>query len=124
MHLTKYVHATNFKFIGFSFAINKKSKDFISSSDANAGSKRSLAFIWKWLQENGHSPDAVWADISDVINLTLLSILPRLVEGYRGYFRKPAANGDSSCFEILGFDIMLDNNVSKTYLLDYLRNFS
>ncbi|KAH9107605.1 hypothetical protein LEN26_007510 [Aphanomyces euteiches] len=107
MHLTNY-------------AINKKSKQFVQSADETTGSKRSFSYIMQHLHEQGMDAEAVWADICDVVIKTLLAIQPRLVAGYRSFFGTDESKGRQwgpAAFEILGFDIMLDQQ-GKTWMIE------
>lgn len=52
-----YMHLTN-------YAINKTSTKFIQNKSENAddvGHKRSLTYVWRYLQEMGHDVEAVKA---------------------------------------------------------------
>ncbi|XP_072138252.1 tubulin polyglutamylase ttll6-like isoform X1 [Mobula birostris] len=98
MHLTNY-------------AINRHSKNFIR--DGDSGSKRKLSSLNKWLTDHGHSVTKVWTDIEDVIVKTLISAYPILKHNYRTCF----SNHFCACFEILGFDILMDHNL-KPWLLE------
>ncbi|XP_051898351.1 tubulin polyglutamylase TTLL13-like [Pristis pectinata] len=100
MHLTNY-------------AINKHSKNFIRDGDSS--SKRKLSSLNKWLAEHGHNVTKVWADIEDVIVKTLISAYPILKHNYRTCFSSHFCG--SACFEILGFDILMDRNL-KPWLLE------
>ena len=54
-----FMHLTN-------YAINKNSSKFIQNKNEDAddvGHKRSLTFIWKYLQELGHDVEKVKKDI-------------------------------------------------------------
>lgn len=97
MHLTNY-------------AINKNSEYFIQNEDANddsVGHKRSLKFALKYLsQKRRQDSDQLWASIKSIIIKTLLSAQPCLSHNYRSC--QPDDLENSLCFEILGFDIMLD----------------
>ncbi|TMW58018.1 hypothetical protein Poli38472_013492 [Pythium oligandrum] len=105
----KRMHLTN-------YAINKNSKDFqkatTTSSTGNQGSKRSLASVMAHLDASGRgSSTAVWQQICDIVIKTLLCIEPKLQASYKSYFGAKEATETawgSHCFEILGFDIMLD----------------
>ncbi|ETV93897.1 hypothetical protein, variant [Aphanomyces invadans] len=113
LHQTR-MHLTN-------YAINKKSKDFVRSADETTGSKRSLAFVMQHLQDDhGMDPNAVWADICDVVLKTLLAIQPRLAASYRNFFGADEIKGRQwgpAAFEILGFDVMLDER-GKAWMVE------
>jgi len=100
MHLTNY-------------AINKNSSDFIR--DDNTGSKRTIQAVCEWLDEYGYDVNKMWSNIDDVVIKTLISCQPILKHNYRTCF--PNHNVGSACFEILGFDVMLDNKM-KAWVLE------
>uniref|UniRef100_H2ZK35 TTL13 polyglutamylase n=1 Tax=Ciona savignyi TaxID=51511 RepID=H2ZK35_CIOSA len=100
MHLTNY-------------AINKNSDDFVR--DDESGSKRKLATVCQWLTDHGYDVKKMWDNIEDVIIKTLISAHPILKHNYRTCF--PNHLRGSACFEILGFDVMLDKKL-KAWLLE------
>ncbi|KAI0235683.1 Tubulin polyglutamylase TTLL13P [Lamellibrachia satsuma] len=101
-----YMHLTN-------YAINKNSSDFVR--DDEAGSKRRITTVNKWMRLNGYDVDKIWADIDDVIIKTLISAHPIIKHNYRTCF--PNHVRGSACFEILGFDVVLDRKL-KPFLLE------
>ena len=125
MHLTNY-------------AINKLSKDFIRDDDS--GSKRRVTTVNKWFIENGYDIDKIWGAINvsdtaslppcflttitvsslskDVVIKTLIAIHPILKHNYRSFFYNHTRG--SACFEILGFDILLDRKL-KAWLVEVSR---
>lgn len=100
MHLTNY-------------AINKHSKDF--DRDEESGSKRRISTVDTWFEENGYDVSKIWSDIEDVMIKTLISAHPILKHNYRTCF--PNHNKGSACFEILGFDVLLDRKL-KPWVLE------
>mmetsp|Transcript_4646 Transcript_4646/g.10920 ORF Transcript_4646/g.10920 Transcript_4646/m.10920 type:complete len:652 (+) Transcript_4646:19-1974(+) len=104
------MHLTN-------FSINYESDSFEDTEDGATGSKRSLRVVLDSCVEDG---DAVWTEIAACVSKTLLAILPKMEENYDRYFgrmRGGAADARSACFEILGFDFILDED-ERLYLLE------
>ncbi|XP_026510629.1 tubulin polyglutamylase TTLL6 [Terrapene carolina triunguis] len=100
MHLTNY-------------SINKHSTNFVRDEDS--GSKRKLSTFNKYMQKHGYDTDQMWLDIEDVIIKTLISAHPIIKHNYHTCF--PNHTVGSACFEILGFDILLDHKL-KPWLLE------
>jgi len=134
----RYMHLTN-------YSINKRSekyeRDDKESIPSNLGSKRSISWMLEWLGEEKSEVAAkkMWSKIGDICTMTIVSILPILRREYAAAFEKkvPAqnsststeapsgchdetstndANGRSRCFEILGFDIMVDNDLRPSLI--------
>ncbi|XP_038077491.1 uncharacterized protein LOC119745300 isoform X1 [Patiria miniata] len=103
-----YMHLTN-------YAINKHSSDFIR--DEEKGSKRRLSTLRRWFDENGYDSEAIWEEMYDVIIKTLISAHPILKHNYRSCFSNITNQKGSSCFEVLGFDVMLDKKL-KAWILE------
>uniref|UniRef100_K7FG17 Tubulin tyrosine ligase like 6 n=1 Tax=Pelodiscus sinensis TaxID=13735 RepID=K7FG17_PELSI len=100
MHLTNY-------------SINKHSTNFVRDEDS--GSKRKLSTFNKYMQKHGYDIDLMWLDIEDVVIKTLISAHPVIKHNYHSCF--PNHTVGSACFEILGFDILLDLKL-KPWLLE------
>ncbi|KAM6308553.1 tubulin polyglutamylase TTLL13 [Aegotheles albertisi] len=100
MHLTNY-------------AINKHNENFVQ--DDATGSKRKLSTVSAWLMGNGHNTIRLWEDIEDIVIKTLISAHPVMKHNYQSCF--PTHIAGCACFEILGFDILLDRRL-KPWLLE------
>lgn len=103
----KFMHLTN-------YSINKHSSGY--SQDRELGSKRTFASFNKLFADEGHDILQLWNRIDDIIVKTILTIRPQLKHSYRTLF----PNHDhhiSACFEILGFDIIIDRML-QPYLLE------
>ncbi|XP_036054208.1 tubulin polyglutamylase TTLL6 [Onychomys torridus] len=100
MHLTNY-------------SINKHSSNFIQ--DAHSGSKRKLSTFNSYMKLHGYDVEQIWRAIEDVIIKTLISAHPVIKHNYHTCF--PSHTLISACFEILGFDILLDRKL-KPWLLE------
>ncbi|XP_026206557.1 tubulin polyglutamylase ttll6 [Anabas testudineus] len=100
MHLTNY-------------SINKHSSNFLRDDDT--GSKRKLSTLNKLLESINCNTEKLWNDIEDVIIKTLISAHPILKHNYHTCF--PNHTTGSACFEILGFDVLLDHRL-KPWVLE------
>jgi len=105
MHLTNY-------------AINKDNPNFVFNESSNAddvGHKRSLKAVMKMLESQGHDVKALWSDIRKIIIKTFCSVQPILAHSYKSCH--PDEPSNNMCFELLGFDIMLDHKL-KPWLIE------
>ncbi|XP_053810287.1 tubulin polyglutamylase TTLL13-like isoform X3 [Vidua chalybeata] len=100
MHLTNY-------------AINKHNENFVK--DDMVGSKRKLSTLNAWMAEHSYDTSELWADIDDIVIKTLISAHPVLKHHYQSCFSNHTTG--CACFEILGFDILLDRRL-KPWLLE------
>ena len=107
MHLTNY-------------AIQKNSENFVFNEDKDddsSGHKRSLTAVLQHIRE--HEPqcdvDKLWGKMQDIITKTILTVQPSLQHSYRT--SQPDDLENSMCFEVLGFDIILDHKL-KPYVLE------
>uniref|UniRef100_A0A1I8FX46 Tubulin polyglutamylase ttll6 n=1 Tax=Macrostomum lignano TaxID=282301 RepID=A0A1I8FX46_9PLAT len=101
-----FMHLTN-------YAVQKNRKDFVRN-DEEGGTKRRISTINRWLVQNNYDAAKLWSDIDDVIIKTIISAHSVLRHNYRSCF--PNHVKGSACFEILGFDILLDRKLRPIVL--------
>ena len=103
-----YIHLTN-------YAINKNNSNFTFNEDNNdKGHKRTLKLFWKSLKDSGIETDIIQKEIKDIIIKTFLWVQPQLAHEYKSWISEDIDG--SNWFEILGFDIMLDENLDPLLL--------
>ncbi|KAL0821053.1 hypothetical protein ABMA28_005687 [Loxostege sticticalis] len=95
-----FMHLTN-------YALNKHSRTYVY--DSEAGSKRKISTLNKILVSQGIDLDRLWHSIDQVIVKTIISAWPILKHSYHACF--PSHDMVHACFEILGFDILLDHKL-------------
>ncbi|EAX90681.1 Tubulin-tyrosine ligase family protein [Trichomonas vaginalis G3] len=101
-----YGHLTN-------FSLNKKCENFQTNDTDIApetGSKRTLTSIFNKLKENSVDVKILQDKIDNIIRYTIASIASQLKIAYSSKI----FNSDNKCrcFEILGFDILIDKDVN------------
>eukprot|EP00047_Mylnosiga_fluctuans_P018080 m.66720 g.66720 ORF g.66720 m.66720 type:complete len:696 (-) comp7421_c0_seq2:1296-3383(-) len=104
-----FMHLTN-------YAINKHNDDFVMSNEHDKGSKRSIKWMMDYLKSTGRDIDALWQAMGDIMLKTVIASLPDQRHQYRICFKNQTPSPDdpsatSQCFEILGFDIILDRHL-------------
>ncbi|KAJ9592946.1 hypothetical protein L9F63_015370, partial [Diploptera punctata] len=101
-----FMHLTN-------YAVNKHSCTFVV--DDEAGSKRKISTLTNWLIKKEYDVEDLLASIDDVIIKTVLAAHPMLKHSYHACF--PSHDFTYACFELLGFDVLLDYKL-KPYILE------
>lgn len=102
MHLTNY-------------SINKKSANFVQSNDLNnddMGFKWSLSAFCKHLEQINIDMDLFWSRIYDVIIKSIISCENSIFNA-----TKKTCIHNSNCFELFGYDIMIDSDF-KPWLIE------
>ena len=98
----RFAHLTN-------YSVNKKNDKFVPNTSANddgKGSKWSLSALFKHLEVIGVDCDLLWSRIYDIIIKAFIS-----VEGLVGQALKRLACHRTNCFELFGFDILVDSEL-------------
>jgi tubulin polyglutamylase TTLL6/13 len=105
MHLTNY-------------AINKSAANFIANTGSDqddCGHKRSLTFAFSYIEKLGHDVEKLKREMKFNILKTLAMVQPMLSHTYRSC--QPDDVSNAMCFEILGFDVMIDEKL-KPWILE------
>lgn len=104
----KFVHLTN-------YSVNKRADDYVKAdNDENEDDscKWNLYQLRKWMEKNSIDYMTVINRIKDVIIKTLIAHEPQITSSYSRCTRNR-----NVCFEIYGFDILLDNKL-RPHLLE------
>ncbi|XP_069465606.1 tubulin polyglutamylase TTLL11 [Ambystoma mexicanum] len=102
-----FMHLTN-------YSLNIHSGNFVHSDNAHTGSKRTFSSILFRLSSKGVDVKKVWSDIISLVIKTVIALIPELKVYYQSDI--PPGKPGPTCFQILGFDILLMKNLKPVLL--------
>ena len=98
----RFAHLTN-------YSVNKKNEKFVQNTNATEdgkGNKWSLSALFKHFDVIGVDCDLLWSRVYDIIIKSFIS-----VEGVLNQTAKKFSCHRSNCFELFGFDILIDSGL-------------
>ncbi|XP_051963123.1 tubulin polyglutamylase TTLL11 isoform X2 [Xyrauchen texanus] len=102
-----FMHLTN-------YSLNVHSGNFVHSDSCSTGSKRTFSSVLYRLASKGLDIKKVWSDVIALVIKTVIALVPELKVYYQADI--PPGKPGPSCFQILGFDILLMKNLKPVLL--------
>ncbi|NXS36914.1 TTLL5 polyglutamylase, partial [Pomatostomus ruficeps] len=104
----QFMHLTN-------YSVNKKSGDYVSCDDPEVedyGNKWSMSAMLRYLKQEGRDTAALMANVEDLIIKTVVSAELSIASACKSFL-----SHRGSCFELYGFDVLIDDTL-KPWLLE------
>ncbi|XP_074517677.1 tubulin polyglutamylase TTLL5 isoform X2 [Sebastes fasciatus] len=103
-----FMHLTN-------YSVNKKSSDYVSCDDPEVedyGNKWSMSAVLRYLKQEGKDTTLLMRQVEDVIIKAVLSAELQIATACKMFVPHK-----TNCFELYGFDVLIDSNL-KPWLLE------